>query len=110
MASKALMDPGKLGAQLARLSDENARLAVLRRNPQLRDPAVVEFLYEEVVRLVRANVRQADRLAQAAHWIANKLADDFCRAQAWRAAGHVQMARGQYNDALRSYEKALVEG
>jgi CHAT domain-containing protein/Tfp pilus assembly protein PilF len=108
IASTALIDSGSLIEQLGRLSDEGAQLAFLRRNRQLRDPAVVALLYEEVVKLVRADVQQADRLAQAADWIAKRLQDDSCSAQALRARGHVQLARGKYNEAVQSYEKALL--
>ncbi len=108
MATTAPTDPHEWIARLARLSDEGARHAFLRGNRQLRDPALVDLLYEEVVRLVRADVQQADRLAQATAWIARRLGDDYCRAQAWRAVGHVRLTRGKYREALRSYEKALA--
>ena len=107
MATTAPTDPHEWMAHLARLSDEGARLAFLRGNRQLRDPAVVDLLYEEVVRLVRVDVQQADRLAQATAWIARRLGDDYCKAQSWRAVGHVRLTRGKYSEALRSYEKAL---
>ncbi len=105
--SKAVADPRQLAAKLAQFSDNAARLNLLRSNVQLCDPAVVELLYGEVVRLVRADVQQADRLAHAVKWIAGRLKDDYCGAQALRAAGHVQLARGKYGDALRSYQQAL---
>ncbi len=106
--STALKDSRKLMAYLAQLSDDESRITFLRRNRQLRNPAAVGILYEEVVRLVRADVQQADRLAQATTWIASRLGDDYCKAQAWRATGHVQLARGRYREALQSYQRALT--
>jgi CHAT domain-containing protein/predicted negative regulator of RcsB-dependent stress response len=107
MISRECEDPQKVVAGLAQFSDDGARLTWLRKNRHIFKPSTVEFLYEEVVKLVRADVRQADRLARAADWMAQRMADDACRAQACRAIGHVSLARGHFNEALRSYEEAL---
>ena len=72
----------------------------LRRCPQLWDPGVVERLYERVVRVARADLREAKRLANAATWLAEKLGDDRCRAQSLRAEGHVLLVRGRYSEAV----------
>ncbi len=107
MAHTSTADQHPLISRLARLSDAAARREVLKRNRRLHDPAVVEFLYREVVRLARVDVQQADRLAQAAAWIAERLEDDYCRAQGLRAAGHVHLMRGEYDQAVKSYCAAL---
>ena len=62
---------------------------------ELWDAAVVERLYARVVRLARTDLQRADRLAQAAPWMAEKLDDDGCRAQSLRAIGHVQFIARQ---------------
>ena len=95
-------------SQLARLADERARRKIFRHHPQLHHPAMVERLYEETVKLARVDLQQADRLAQAASWLAEKLDDDYCRAQSLRATGHVLYLRRKYQPALRRYQAALA--
>ncbi|HYK88871.1 MAG TPA: CHAT domain-containing protein [Acidobacteriota bacterium] len=104
----ATLERYPLITELAQLSDAAARRGMLRRNRRLHSPEVVDFLYEEVVRLARVDLRQADRLAQAAAWIAERLEDDYCRAQGLRAAGHVLLIRGKYAEAVQSYRSALA--
>ena len=58
------------------------------------------------MRLARIDAQRADRLAQAAKWIAERLDDDGSRAQALRATGHVQFIRGKYKQALTRYDAA----
>ncbi len=92
----------KLGAQ----PNQRALVTFLRRQERLWDPAIVERLYERVVRVARVDLRQAERLADAAAWLAGRLADDGCRAQSLRARGHVLLIRGKYREALRRYHAA----
>jgi CHAT domain-containing protein/tetratricopeptide (TPR) repeat protein len=94
--------------QLAQVRNSRARASFLRRHPQLWNPPVVERLYTRVVRLARTDLQRADRLAQAAKWVADKLEDDGCRAQSLRAAGHVRFCRGRYTEALEHYDQALM--
>ncbi len=97
----------RLIAELRQNPDPAARRGILRTNRELHDPAVVDLLYDEVVRLARLDVQQAARVAQSALWIAEKLRDDYCRAQGMRAAGHVLLMRGKYPAAVRAYGDAL---
>ncbi len=92
----------KLGSQ----PNQRALVTFLRRQNRLWDPAIVEQLYERVVRVARADLRQAGRLADAATWLAGKLEDDGCRAQSLRAMGHVLSIRGKYKEALERYDAA----
>ena len=100
LTSEALID--QLGSQ----PNQRALTTFLRRQEQLWDPAVVERLYERVVRVARSDLRQAGRLADAAMWLAGKLEDDCCRAQSLRAMGHVLLIRGKYSEALERYDGA----
>jgi len=97
----------RLVGQLAKFSTSRARMSFLRRHKEFREPAVVELLYAGVVRLARIDLQQADRLAQAAKWVAGTLDDDGCRAQSLRATGHVLFIRGKYKEALEHYHAAL---
>ena len=99
---------GELSDQLATLASRRAMIAFLRRQPQLRDRAVVERLYEQVVRVARIDLRQAGRLADAAAWLADQIDDDRCRAQSLRAIGHVLLIGRKYGGALERYEEALA--
>ena len=78
-SSEALID--QLGSQ----PNQRALTTFLRRQERLWHPAVVARLYERVVRVARSDLRQAERLADAAVWLAAKLEDDCCRAQSLRA-------------------------
>jgi CHAT domain-containing protein len=93
-----------------RLVSQSSRRAIvtfLRRQPQLWTAGTVDDLYERVVRTARVDLRQAERLADAATWLADKLKDDRCRAQSLRAVGHVLSIRGKYIEALERYDSAL---
>ena len=94
-------------AELARTADGHARRELLRRSAVLHDPRAVAAIYDQVVALTRVDLERADRLGQAARWLANRLRDDYCHAQALRATGHVLYARGRYAQALDRYEAAL---
>ncbi len=94
--------------QLARLGDARARANVLQSNRHFRHPAVVERLYEEVVKRARVNLQQADNLAQSAGQLAGELDDDYCRALSLRAIGHVLYLRRSYREALKRYQAALA--
>jgi len=100
--------PDELIVQLAQSRTARARTSVLRRHRQLWDPAVVDRMYAHVVSLTRIDLQQADRLARAARWVAEKLGDDWSRAQSLRAAGHVWFSRGRYSEALSQYDSALA--
>jgi CHAT domain-containing protein len=106
MVSPAPLD-GDLLDQLGSHSSRRAMVAFLRHQRHLWNPTVVEGLYECVVRVSRVDLRQAERLADAATWLADKLADDRCRAQSLRAVGHVLLIRRKYGEALTRYEAAL---
>ncbi len=98
----------RLIAELAEICEVADRRGFLLKNRLLFDSAAVEKLYDEVVRLARLDLKKAERLAQAAVWVADSLKDDFSRAQSRRAMGHVQLIKGKYVDALASYRKALA--
>ena len=91
---KQLQDTPALITALARISEAGARRSFLRENRDLHSPAVVQLLYDHVVKLARIDVRQAERLAQAADWIAVEVKDDCTGALARRAVLHVLLYRG----------------
>ena len=94
--------------RLANARDRRARESLLRRHEELRSAEVVDQLYNRVVQVARLDLKRADGLVHAAAWIAEALGDDGCRAQSLRAAGHMQVVRGRYREALEFYDQALT--
>ncbi len=70
-------------------------------------PETVTRLYDEMIRLARIDLGQADRLARAAAWLAAQIKDDYSRATAARALGHIAQLRRKYEPALEHYQAAL---
>lgn len=107
-------DPGdqrrldELIDRLANARNIRARTRLLQRQSELRTSAAIDRIYDRVVQLARVDLTRADRLAQAARSIAESLDDDGARAQSLRAAGHIQIARGRYREALEHYDRALM--
>ncbi len=97
-----------LAQRLVGTADEAARRELLRTHRQLHSSATVEFLYEEIVRRARTDLRGAERLARAAAWLAARLRDNLPRAFSLRATGHIHFLRGRQERALRDYEGALA--
>ena len=92
---------------LAQEPTGQGRARVLREHRDRWDGTLVYRLYEEVVRLARIDLLQAERLARAAKWLAEQLADAAARAVSLRAMGHVAMFQGRHRDAVRHYYAAL---
>ncbi len=59
----ALATPDDLLAILVDLTEDRERRELLRAHDELRDRSAVEQLADEVVRLVRVDLHQAERLA-----------------------------------------------
>ena len=94
-------------ARLLRLSNPPSRRKFLRKEEALHHRAVVEHLYEEALKRAHVDLRQADRLANAAQWIAERIDDDIARAQCRRVMGHLRYLGGNYKRALSDYKAAL---
>src|ERR1700744_3080856 len=92
---------------LAGTADEGARRAFLAAQTDRINRSAVQALYDAVVIYARVDLQKADRMAQAATWIAEKLSDPYSSAQSVRAVGHVLYLTGKYRLAIQEYEKAL---
>jgi CHAT domain-containing protein len=97
-----------LVAQLALCKTAATRVSFLRKHRELWQPEVVERLYADVVKLARTDLQQAERLARAARWVADKIDDDTSRGLSLRALGHVAFSLGKYTGALKHYDAALT--
>jgi CHAT domain-containing protein/tetratricopeptide (TPR) repeat protein len=98
----------KVVDRLATTADPAARHRLIR---QARMPVDVVFL-ERLTDLVpirgRADLVQAERLAEAAAWIADTLATDYAAGRSLRAQGHVLTLAGRSEAALEAYQSALA--
>ena len=93
---------------LALQPDSRRRRQLLQAGREWWKPETVARLYDEVVRLVRVDLRQAERLARAAAWIAAQIDDEGSRAASLRAMGHVFYLKRKYEPARQHYQAALA--
>ena len=93
---------------LSQIPDERSRRAFLSRDPKLQTPAAAQQLFDEVIRLVRIDLRRAYRLAKATLWLGRQLRDELSRALGLRALGHVYYLRNKYQPARKHYEAAIA--
>ena len=98
----------RLALRIAREPDASRRRSLIRSGSDRNNLEFIEYLYREVVRLYHVDVTQAERLAEAARLIAGSSKDKLAKALAYRAEGHVLLARGRYKSAVERYGKALV--
>jgi CHAT domain-containing protein len=93
---------------LALEPDPRRRRQLLMAGREWWRPETVTRLYDEVVRLARVDLRQAERLARAASWIAGRIGDEGSRAASLRAVGHVLYLKHNYEPAHEHYQAALA--
>ncbi|HEY1939387.1 MAG TPA: CHAT domain-containing tetratricopeptide repeat protein [Candidatus Angelobacter sp.] len=93
---------------LAAIPEEEPRRSFLLAQKDKCSKGAVESLYNAVVIFARVDLQKADRMAQAAVWIAEKIEDPYALAQSARAVGHVLYLTGKYQKAIKEYEKALT--
>src|SRR3974377_784173 len=93
---------------VSRIPDERSRSAFLSRDPKLQTPEAVQQLFDEVIRLVRVDLRRAYRLAKAALWIGRQLRDEPSRALGLRRLRHVYYLRNKHQFARKHYEAAIA--
>jgi CHAT domain-containing protein len=103
-----------MAENLSELLEQLAAEPLKRRRRQLLlaarqwwQPSTVTRMYDEMVRLARIDLRQAERLALAAGWLSEQLDDEASRATALRAAGHIFFLKGDHPPACEHYRLAL---
>jgi tetratricopeptide (TPR) repeat protein len=102
-------DSDNLDALLERLAaaPDSRRRRRLLSPPEWRTLATAVRLYDEVVRLARVDLRQAERLAGALAWFSRRVGDESARALGLRAVGHIHYLRGRNEAAWTHYLAAL---
>ncbi len=105
--SIASATPSELLASLVDLTEERQRRELILAHVELRDRSTVDTLADEVVRLVRVDLHQAERLAKTALWLSERLGDDYCMGRSQRAAANVAHFKGELESATGLYQAAL---
>ena len=103
-----LEDPAAWIARLGELSDEKDRRDFFSSHPRAHLPSTAEKLHAEVLRLAYVDLKRAERLAEAADWLAEVLHNESARAFSLRSRGHVYFAQGRHPQALECYEAAIA--
>jgi hypothetical protein len=70
---------------LALQPDSRRRRQLLQAGREWWKPETVARFYDEVVRLARIDLRQAERLARAAAWVSAQIGEESSRAASLRA-------------------------
>lgn len=83
------------------------RVQLLNAARPLWKPETVTQFYDEASRLARVDLRQAERVAEAAHWVSMRSGDEASRASGLRAIGHIHYLKSNYRQALDCYLSAL---
>ena len=89
------------------IEDPTERRALIEREGSAGGSASVERLHAEVLRLIYVDAVKAERLAEAAGWLAEMVGGDYARALGERCAGHMHYVRGEHAAALDRYERAV---
>jgi len=96
---------GTFVERIASLSGPGAVEPFLVDHPELLTSATVEALADEVPRLLHTALGRAERLSEAATWLALRL-DERTQGRARRTAAHVLYARGEHEAAVAAYDEA----
>ena len=102
-----LLTPENLLDRLRTEPQKRRRLEMLRRARPLWTPETVRRLYDEAARLTRIDLREAERIADAAYWVSLRTDDEAARATGWRAIGHIRYLKANYQAAIDCYRSAL---
>ena len=93
---------------LAALEDDHARTQFLAARPGLRTREILEQLSREVLRCLRHDREQAQRLATASHWLAVEMESDYGRGLSAKSLGNIRYLDGRYEEALEHYGAAVA--
>ena len=83
------------------------RLQLLNSARQLWKPETVTQFYDGASRLARVDLRQAERVAEAALWVSDRTGNEASRASGLRAIGHIHYLKSNHQQALDCYCSAL---
>ena len=93
---------------LATTPDPRRRRALLKKTRPSADVAFLERLTDVVPVRGRVDLRQAERLVDAAGWIALRIGDEYASGRSLRARGHVLALAGRSEAAYEAYREAIA--
>ena len=93
--------------QLLASESPPARQELIENAGQICSREVITGIADAVNRTAREDLPRAERLANAACWLADLSGDLFCRARIRRAAGNLQVLRAQYTDAIETFDSCI---
>jgi len=99
--------PDELIEALRTEPQKRQRVKILNSAKPLWNPEMVTRFYDEASRLTRIDLRQAERVAEAAHWMSLRTGDEASRAAGLRAMGHISYLKANYHKAIGCYREAL---
>ena len=92
--------------ELQRLGSDSDRAQFFSTHPAILTASSVETLAARGTSLLRVDPRQAENLIRTAHWLSERLDDDFARGKAQRALANLAHIRGDQSQALIHYRNA----
>lgn len=95
--------------EIAQLKTSAAREAYFSKRPELDRIALVDFLCDQVNRLVRADIESAERVVASAGWLADLSRSKTAKGRVLRASGNVLYGKRDYRGVIEKYEAALEQ-
>src|SRR5690242_4112931 len=94
--------------EIAREANSRRRRQLLLGSREHWTPEAVSRFYGETIRLLHVDLQGAERMARAALWLGERLADEGSRAAGLRAMGHVSYRKRRYESSVELYQAALA--
>ncbi len=93
--------------QFALCADSAGIERLLADRPDLLHQNTLERLVEAFSRAASDDMSRAERIANVASCLADRMGDDTSKAIAWKMQGHLAFMSGDYEGALQSYAAAV---
>ena len=99
----------ELTDQLLAADTISARQELVEQGGEICNREVIVGIADAVNHIARENLPRAERLAEVACWLTEFSGDLFCRARIRRAAGNLQVLRGNYANAIQTFQTCLEQ-
>ena len=95
-------------AEIAKLNTDEERSRFFSLGSEVDVPELIGLLFDQVNRLVRADIDAAERLLATAEWLARDSGDETAKGRYLRASGNLLASKRDYRGAVLKYEAALA--
>jgi CHAT domain-containing protein/predicted negative regulator of RcsB-dependent stress response len=85
---------------------EEEQSQLLASLPAMPERSEVEALAKEILRCLRIDLVQSERLVKAVCWLGDTFHDSYCRGIGLRFLGHLSYLKNAYHEALDLYQQA----